>query len=197
MTESDSEKNPLSQQISDVVKQPAFIAGIGAACWIILMVFSIWLYRHRKKRNGLSSSYAGIRKGQYMSATVSNIVLNVLSHLQCLKHVEHYLLVWCCIHSFFKPVSSIFFVPNAVNQPIHPACQPQDDCSEHPIGELTVLPCRVSSQCECCMKNLCFHTSVTLKECVRSVFRSTFWGPTTPLSATPFWLCWERENILP
>ncbi|MGH0162867.1 UNVERIFIED_CONTAM: hypothetical protein FKN15_043762 [Acipenser sinensis] len=55
----------LSQQISDVVKQPAFIAGIGAACWIILMVFSIWLYRHRKKRSGLSSSYAGIRKVTY------------------------------------------------------------------------------------------------------------------------------------
>ncbi|XP_072369164.1 roundabout homolog 1 isoform X2 [Scyliorhinus torazame] len=52
----------LSEQISDVVKQPAFIAGIGAACWIILMVFSIWLYRHRKKRSGLTSSYAGMRK---------------------------------------------------------------------------------------------------------------------------------------
>uniref|UniRef100_A0A665WI56 Roundabout, axon guidance receptor, homolog 1 (Drosophila) n=1 Tax=Echeneis naucrates TaxID=173247 RepID=A0A665WI56_ECHNA len=63
MTETETPENPLSQQISDVVKQPAFIAGIGAACWIILMVFSIWLYRHRKKRNGLSSSYAGIRKG--------------------------------------------------------------------------------------------------------------------------------------
>ncbi|XP_047195534.1 roundabout homolog 1 isoform X6 [Hippoglossus stenolepis] len=62
MTDPDASENPLSQQISDVVKQPAFIAGIGAACWIILMVFSIWLYRHRKKRNGLSSSYAGIRK---------------------------------------------------------------------------------------------------------------------------------------
>ncbi|XP_047449788.1 roundabout homolog 1 isoform X8 [Mugil cephalus] len=62
MTENVNQENPLSQQISDVVKQPAFIAGIGAACWIILMVFSIWLYRHRKKRNGLSSSYAGIRK---------------------------------------------------------------------------------------------------------------------------------------
>ncbi|XP_078416540.1 roundabout homolog 1 isoform X3 [Cetorhinus maximus] len=55
----------LSQQISDVVKQPAFIAGIGAACWIILMVFSIWLYRHRKKRTGLTSSYAGMRKVAY------------------------------------------------------------------------------------------------------------------------------------
>uniref|UniRef100_A0A3P9NRS9 Roundabout guidance receptor 1 n=1 Tax=Poecilia reticulata TaxID=8081 RepID=A0A3P9NRS9_POERE len=64
MTETVNQENPLSQQISDVVKQPAFIAGIGAACWIILMVFSIWLYRHRKKRNGLSSSYAGIRKGR-------------------------------------------------------------------------------------------------------------------------------------
>nr|XP_046245513.1 roundabout homolog 1 isoform X1 [Scatophagus argus]XP_046245514.1 roundabout homolog 1 isoform X1 [Scatophagus argus] len=62
ISETVSQENPLSQQISDVVKQPAFIAGIGAACWIILMVFSIWLYRHRKKRNGLSSSYAGIRK---------------------------------------------------------------------------------------------------------------------------------------
>uniref|UniRef100_A0A3Q3K3F0 Roundabout, axon guidance receptor, homolog 1 (Drosophila) n=2 Tax=Monopterus albus TaxID=43700 RepID=A0A3Q3K3F0_MONAL len=62
MTETETPENPLSQQISDVVKQPAFIAGIGAACWIILMVFSIWLYRHRKKRNGLSSTYAGIRK---------------------------------------------------------------------------------------------------------------------------------------
>uniref|UniRef100_A0A3P8NGC6 Roundabout, axon guidance receptor, homolog 1 (Drosophila) n=1 Tax=Astatotilapia calliptera TaxID=8154 RepID=A0A3P8NGC6_ASTCA len=58
MTDTVNQENPLSQQISDVVKQPAFIAGIGAACWIILMVFSIWLYRHRKKRNGLSSSYA-------------------------------------------------------------------------------------------------------------------------------------------
>uniref|UniRef100_A0A3B4AJR4 Uncharacterized protein n=1 Tax=Periophthalmus magnuspinnatus TaxID=409849 RepID=A0A3B4AJR4_9GOBI len=63
MTEGVNGGNPLSQQISDVVKQPAFIAGIGAACWIILMVFSIWLYRHRKKRSGLSTSYAGIRKG--------------------------------------------------------------------------------------------------------------------------------------
>ncbi|CAG01543.1 unnamed protein product [Tetraodon nigroviridis] len=42
--------------------EPAFIAGIGATCWLILMIFSVWLYRHRKKRNGLSSTYTGIRK---------------------------------------------------------------------------------------------------------------------------------------
>ncbi|XP_064208890.1 roundabout homolog 1-like isoform X2 [Anguilla rostrata] len=55
-------EDTLTQQISDVVKQPAFIAGIGATCWLVLMVFSVWLYRHRKKRSGLSGSYAGIRK---------------------------------------------------------------------------------------------------------------------------------------
>uniref|UniRef100_A0A8C9UZ82 Roundabout, axon guidance receptor, homolog 2 (Drosophila) n=1 Tax=Scleropages formosus TaxID=113540 RepID=A0A8C9UZ82_SCLFO len=47
-------------QITDVVKQPAFIAGIGGACWVILMGFSIWLYWRRKKRKGLSN-YAGER----------------------------------------------------------------------------------------------------------------------------------------
>ncbi|XP_035482366.2 roundabout homolog 1-like isoform X4 [Scophthalmus maximus] len=55
------ERDTLSQ-ISDVVRQPAFIAGIGATCWLILMIFSVWLYRHRKKRSGLSSIYTGIRK---------------------------------------------------------------------------------------------------------------------------------------
>ncbi|XP_056141481.1 roundabout homolog 1-like [Lampris incognitus] len=58
---SSGERDTLSQ-ISDVVKQPAFIAGIGATCWVVLMIFSVWLYRHRKKRLGLSSSYTGIRK---------------------------------------------------------------------------------------------------------------------------------------
>lgn len=62
MMHSPEDQDTLSQ-ISDVVKQPAFIAGIGATCWVVLMVFSVWLYRHRKKRSGLSSSYAGIRKG--------------------------------------------------------------------------------------------------------------------------------------
>ncbi|XP_071191018.1 roundabout homolog 1-like isoform X1 [Salvelinus alpinus] len=61
MMDSREDQDTLSQ-ISDVVKQPAFIAGIGATCWVVLMVFSVWLYRHHKKRSGLSSSYAGIRK---------------------------------------------------------------------------------------------------------------------------------------
>ncbi|KAM9846369.1 roundabout homolog 1-like [Aulostomus maculatus] len=61
MMDISEEKDTLSQ-ISDVVRQPAFIAGIGATCWLILMIFSVWLYRHRKKRSGLSSTYTGIRK---------------------------------------------------------------------------------------------------------------------------------------
>ncbi|KAM4545430.1 roundabout homolog 1-like isoform 2-T2 [Odontesthes bonariensis] len=57
-----SDKRDTLSHISDVVKQPAFIVGIGATCWLILMIFSVWLYRHRKKRSGLSSTYTGIRK---------------------------------------------------------------------------------------------------------------------------------------
>lgn len=67
-----SDKGGTLSQISEVVKQPAFIAGIGATCWLILMIFSVWLYRHRKKRSGLSSTYTGIRKGVFLcSFTVS------------------------------------------------------------------------------------------------------------------------------
>ncbi|XP_056905540.1 roundabout homolog 2 isoform X14 [Takifugu flavidus] len=47
--------NSITEQITDVVKQPAFIAGIGGACWVILMGFSIWLYWRRKKRKSLSN----------------------------------------------------------------------------------------------------------------------------------------------
>uniref|UniRef100_A0A8C6WVZ9 Roundabout guidance receptor 1 n=1 Tax=Neogobius melanostomus TaxID=47308 RepID=A0A8C6WVZ9_9GOBI len=60
-----TEARDTLSQISDVVRQPAFIAGIGATCWLILMIFSVWLYRHRKKRSGLSSTYTGIRKVAY------------------------------------------------------------------------------------------------------------------------------------
>lgn len=53
-----------NNSISDVVKQPAFIAGLGGACWIVLMGFSAWLYWRRKKRKGLSN-YAGKKKNQF------------------------------------------------------------------------------------------------------------------------------------
>ncbi|XP_071317063.1 roundabout homolog 3 isoform X2 [Trachinotus anak] len=55
-TSNDGEESSVSlaEQITDVVKQPAFIAGIGGACWVILMGFSVWIYCRRKKRKELS-----------------------------------------------------------------------------------------------------------------------------------------------
>ncbi|XP_023869387.1 roundabout homolog 3-like isoform X4 [Salvelinus sp. IW2-2015] len=52
--DSDEGSVSLAEQITDVVKQPAFIAGIGGACWVILMSFSMWIYCRRKKRKELS-----------------------------------------------------------------------------------------------------------------------------------------------
>uniref|UniRef100_A0A673B9U9 Roundabout guidance receptor 1 n=1 Tax=Sphaeramia orbicularis TaxID=375764 RepID=A0A673B9U9_9TELE len=68
-----TEQRDTLSQISDVVRQPAFIAGIGATCWLILMIFSVWLYRHRKKRSGLSSTYTGIRKVPSFTFTPTGI----------------------------------------------------------------------------------------------------------------------------
>lgn len=62
-----------NNSISDVVKQPAFIAGLGGACWIVLMGFSAWLYWRRKKRKGLSN-YAGKKKiNLHGSASTQNL----------------------------------------------------------------------------------------------------------------------------
>uniref|UniRef100_A0A7N6BUC8 Roundabout, axon guidance receptor, homolog 3 (Drosophila) n=1 Tax=Anabas testudineus TaxID=64144 RepID=A0A7N6BUC8_ANATE len=54
MTDQPPASVSLAEQITDVVKQPAFIAGIGGACWVILMGFSVWIYCRRKKRKELS-----------------------------------------------------------------------------------------------------------------------------------------------
>ncbi|KAI4881751.1 hypothetical protein NFI96_033285, partial [Prochilodus magdalenae] len=43
----------LSEQISGVVRQPAFIAGLGGASWMVLMGFSAWIYCRRKRRKEL------------------------------------------------------------------------------------------------------------------------------------------------
>lgn len=41
----------ISEQITGVVRQPAFIAGLGVAAWLALMGFSGWLYcRHRRRK---------------------------------------------------------------------------------------------------------------------------------------------------
>uniref|UniRef100_A0A8C6UJ37 Roundabout guidance receptor 1 n=1 Tax=Neogobius melanostomus TaxID=47308 RepID=A0A8C6UJ37_9GOBI len=85
-----TEARDTLSQISDVVRQPAFIAGIGATCWLILMIFSVWLYRHRKKRSGLSSTYTGIRKvpsftftptGMYFKIKIISAIIGLLPGL--------------------------------------------------------------------------------------------------------------------
>lgn len=44
----------ISEQITSVIRQPAFIAGLGVAAWLVLMGFSSWLYcrHHRRKQLG-------------------------------------------------------------------------------------------------------------------------------------------------
>ncbi|XP_026186777.1 roundabout homolog 2 isoform X2 [Mastacembelus armatus] len=44
-------KLSISEQITSVIRQPAFIAGLGVAAWLVLMGFSGWLYcRHRRRK---------------------------------------------------------------------------------------------------------------------------------------------------
>lgn len=41
----------IAEQIANVIRQPAFIAGLGVAAWLVLMGFSGWLYcRHRRRK---------------------------------------------------------------------------------------------------------------------------------------------------
>ncbi|XP_036940644.1 roundabout homolog 2 isoform X2 [Acanthopagrus latus] len=41
----------ISEQITNVIRQPAFIAGLGVAAWLVLMGFSGWMYcRHRRRK---------------------------------------------------------------------------------------------------------------------------------------------------
>uniref|UniRef100_A0A665XA78 Roundabout guidance receptor 1 n=1 Tax=Echeneis naucrates TaxID=173247 RepID=A0A665XA78_ECHNA len=70
-----NEERDTLTQISDVMRQPAFIAGIGSTCWLVLMIFSVWLYRHRKKRSGLSSTYTGIRKVPSFTFTPTGMLI--------------------------------------------------------------------------------------------------------------------------
>uniref|UniRef100_A0A8C5N8P4 Roundabout homolog 2-like n=1 Tax=Gouania willdenowi TaxID=441366 RepID=A0A8C5N8P4_GOUWI len=41
----------IAEQITSIIRQPAFIAGLGVAAWLVLMGFSGWLYcRHRRRK---------------------------------------------------------------------------------------------------------------------------------------------------
>lgn len=60
-------KRSISEQIAGVIRQPAFIAGLGVAAWVVLMGFSGWLYcrHHRRKQLGhYTTSFAYTPAGE-------------------------------------------------------------------------------------------------------------------------------------
>lgn len=61
----------ISEHIAGVIRQPAFIAGLGVAAWLVLMGFSGWLYcrHHRRKQLGhYTTSFAYTPAGELSSA---------------------------------------------------------------------------------------------------------------------------------
>ncbi|NXT87170.1 ROBO2 protein, partial [Anhinga rufa] len=46
--------NKVAERLAEVVRQPAFIAGVGGACWVILAAFAAWLYSRRRRKKELS-----------------------------------------------------------------------------------------------------------------------------------------------
>lgn len=44
----------LTEHLAEVARQPAFIAGVGGACWVILAAFAAWLYSRRRRKKELS-----------------------------------------------------------------------------------------------------------------------------------------------
>lgn len=57
----------ISERIVGVIRQPAFIAGLGVAAWVALMGFSGWLYcrHHRRKQLGhYTTSFAYTPAGE-------------------------------------------------------------------------------------------------------------------------------------
>ncbi|KAM6191116.1 roundabout homolog 3 [Sarcoramphus papa] len=44
----------VAERLAEVARQPAFIAGVGGACWVILAAFAAWLYGRRRRKKELS-----------------------------------------------------------------------------------------------------------------------------------------------
>ncbi|MEQ2215452.1 hypothetical protein XENOCAPTIV_001233, partial [Xenoophorus captivus] len=129
-----SDKRGTLSQISEVVKQPAFIAGIGATCWLILMIFSVWLYRHRKKRSGLSSTYTGIRKGVFFDCfRLAHERMNVLMFEEIRQaHMSPYHMP---PHSSFRPTLRTRWLLVAGSEGmIHPKTIPYNRTRNHSTG---------------------------------------------------------------
>ncbi|NXL92305.1 ROBO3 protein, partial [Alectura lathami] len=44
----------MAERLAAMARQPAFIAGVGGACWLVLAGFAAWLYGRRRRRKELS-----------------------------------------------------------------------------------------------------------------------------------------------
>ncbi|XP_016159324.1 PREDICTED: roundabout homolog 3 [Ficedula albicollis] len=72
----------LAEQLAEVARQPAFIAGVGGACWVILAAFAAWLYSRRRRKKELShftASFAYTPTGKPVSAAGSQFGLSLPS----------------------------------------------------------------------------------------------------------------------
>lgn len=49
----------MAENLAEVAKRPAFIAGVGGACWVVLAAFAAWLYGRRRRKKELSH-FAGM-----------------------------------------------------------------------------------------------------------------------------------------
>ncbi|GAB0199876.1 roundabout 3 [Grus japonensis] len=58
----------MAERLAEVARQPAFIAGVGGACWVILAAFAAWLYGRRRRKKELSH-FAGA-KGKKLGQAV-------------------------------------------------------------------------------------------------------------------------------
>ncbi|NXK44421.1 ROBO3 protein, partial [Chauna torquata] len=61
----------VAERLAEMARRPAFIAGIGGACWLVLAGFGAWLYGRRRRRKELShftASFAYAPTGVPMGA---------------------------------------------------------------------------------------------------------------------------------
>lgn len=88
----------LSEQITEVVRQPAFIAGIGILSWMVLMGFSAWIYcrhRRRKELGHYTTSFAYTPAGKLLCQTSTKhhvfkwALRSSLSHIFSLVALSH------------------------------------------------------------------------------------------------------------
>lgn len=83
----------LSEQITEVVRQPAFIAGIGVSSWMVLMGFSAWIYcRHRRRKE----------LGHY----TTSFAYTPAGKLLCQTSTKHYVLKWA-LWSFLSHIFTL------------------------------------------------------------------------------------------